>query len=121
MSSTKTKGEPVQPHHLRRIAAALTVAVLLAACGGDPAVTADEGAAFRDRVRDEVPALASIVDEDLDTLADSVCTSLDGGQSYGNVSETVAAYTGFDVAFAEVDTVIRVAVETACPELADRI
>lgn len=106
--------------HKTWFAVAVPLTALLVGCGGDPTVTPEESAAFQARLRVEVPA-ANYPDEDYTTLADSVCASLDGGQSYANVSETVAAYTGFGVAFEEVDTIIRVAVETACPELADQI
>lgn len=112
----------VSPNCARRFELALVAGVaVLAGCGGDPQVTPEEGAAFGERVRVEVPALASIVAEDLDNLANSICDSVDGGQSYGNVSETVAAYTGLGVAGSEVDSIIRIAVETACPEFADDI
>lgn len=110
-------------NHVGRCVVA-SVAAVLVGCGGDPAVTADEGTAFTERVRVEVPGMQGFAAEDendLNLVEDVVCSSLASGQSYENVSETVSAYTGFGVAGSEVDDIIRIAVETACPEQADQI
>ena len=97
----------------------LALALLgLAGCGGGPEVTKDEATSFQTKVSAADPYMAGYKDvSDFQNLADSVCSSIDGGQTYARVSKTVAAYIKKDPSDATVDTVIKFAVQDACPEL----
>ena len=99
----------------------LVLGVTLAGCGGSPAVTDSEVAQFTKQVHTDVPYMRQYTDKgDLTNLAKSVCDSFKSRQSYGNVSETVGAYIRKDASTEEVDDVIKVALDTACPELKDK-
>ncbi len=93
----------------------------LAGCSSSADVTSAEVTDFSSEVQKQVPSMQQYKDAgDLKKLVESVCESFSGGQSYGNVSETVGAYIDKPASSAEVDGVIAVALETACPELKDK-
>lgn len=104
----------------RRLSIALvtaTAGLTLAACGGAQAVTDHEAATFKSKAQQQVPYMKRYGNvSDYKTLADSVCSSLDSGQSYGNVSDTVGATINKPASSGVVDDVIAVAIKTACPE-----
>ena len=100
---------------------ALILGMTLAGCGGSPSVTDREVAQFTKQVHAKVPYMEQYTDkDDLTNLAKSVCDSFKSGQSYGNVSDTVGAYIRKDASTKEVDDVIKVALDTSCPELKDK-
>lgn len=110
------------------VASALVIMSALAGCSGttgpdgEEFVTDSEVARFKQRAQSQVNYMQRYNDQgDWRTLAEAICESLDGGQSYGNVSETTGAYIDRPASSAEVDGVILAAVPTICPELEDTI
>lgn len=90
----------------------------LAGCGSStPQVTSDEAAAFKAQVVQQVPYMARYTEQrDFKTLDKAICSSLKKGQSYGNISDTTGAYIKQSASNKDVDSVIKVAVVTSCPE-----
>lgn len=105
---------------MRRVTVATVLVVLgatAAGCGSSD-VTDSEIAQFTKQVHAKVPYMQRYTNtDDMANLVKSVCDSFDSGQSYGNVSDTVGAYIDQPASSGEVDDVISIAIDTACPEL----
>lgn len=99
------------------VLAAAPVAAVTACGSGTPQVTDAEATTFQTQVQQQVPAMRQFTNaDDFKTLDKAICSSLKKGQSYGDVSDTTGAYIKQPASNKDVDSVIKVAVSTSCPE-----
>ncbi len=106
----------------------VVVVALIAGCStsdsgsdDDEGMTSAQVSNFMSGVKANVPYMRRFSSEDdFKELLEAICGSFEGGQSYGNISETTGAYIIKEPSSGVVDEVIRVAVIIGCPSFKDQ-